>query len=174
MAPKKQNRQNLIPVAGEIRRLPTPRTGRKQSSLKSALSRQRVTLEDLHNSRERIQLKTLQRKISLSPPSDRRPPEKLGDFLPQWFQAHVTKTGDVLATASETLQATLPEKLWHSIAFGPLQRGLLTLYCSCSPAKVEVDMLLRPGTPGLRHLQIATKGLIFKVKTVVDRARSTG
>ena len=174
MAPKKQNHQNSIPVSGEIRPLPAPWTGRKQSLSKSALSRQRVTLEDLRNSRERMQLKTLQRKISLSPRSDRRPPEKLGDFLPQWFQMHVTKTGDVLATASETLQPTLPEKLWRSIAFGPSQRGLLTLYCSSCTVKMEVDMLLCPSTPGLRHLQIATKGLIFKVKSVVDRARSTG
>ena len=174
MAAKKPNHQNPIPVAGEIRPLPAPRTGRKPSSSKSSLARQRVTLEDLRSSRERLQLKTLQKKISLSPPSDRRPPENLGDFLPQWFQTHVTKTGDVLVTASETLQATLPEKLWRGIAIGPLQRGLLTLYCSSSTAKMELDMLLRPGTPGLRHLQIATKGLIFKVKTVVDRARSTG
>ncbi len=174
MAANKSNHQHPISAAAAIKPLRTARAGFKKSSSKSALSRQRVTLEDLRNSRERMQLKTLQRKISLSPRSDRRPPEKLGDFLPQWFQTHVTKTGDVLATASETLQSTLPEKLWRSIAFGPLQRGLLTLYCSCSTAKIEVDMLLRPGTPGLRHLQIATKGLIFKVKTVVDRARTTG
>ncbi len=174
MAAKNPKNPILIPPATRIKPTSASGTGRKQSSLKSALSRQRVTLEDLRNSRERMQLKTLQRKISLSPPSDRRPPEKLGDFLPQWFQTHVTKTGDVLVTASETLQSTLPEKLWRNIAFGPMQRGLLTLYCSCSTAKVEVDMLLRPGTAGLRRLQIATKGLIFKVKTVVDRTRCTG
>lgn len=174
MAANKSNHQHPISAAANVKPLRTPRAGFKKSSLQSTLSRQRVTLEDLRNSRERMQLKTLQRKISLSPPSDRRPPEKLGDFLPQWFQTHVTKTGDVLVTASETLQSTLPEKLWRTIAFGPLQRGLLTLYCSCSTAKVEVDMLLRPGTPGLRRLQIATKGLIFKVKTVVDRTRCTG
>ena len=149
-------------------------TRRKDSPAKSVPSLQRVTLDDLRNSRERVRLQTLQRKIALAPPLDRHPPEKLGDFLPPWFEKNVAKSGELLATASETLQAALPAKLWRNIALGPLQRGLLTLYCTSSTAKMELDMVLRTGSPGLRHLQMATKGLIFKVKTVVDRASTSG
>ena len=162
-----------IPPAA-LKTMSRVQTGRKHWPTKSVPSLQRVTLDDLRNSRERVGLQTLQRKISLAPPLDRHPPEKLGDFLPPWFEKNVAKSGELLATASETLQAALPAKLWRSIAIGPLQRGLLTLYCSSSTAKMEIDMVLRTGSPGLRHLQMATKGLIFKVKTVVDQANTSG
>jgi hypothetical protein len=149
----------------------TPHRGQKaRHTSRVNNSPQRLTLDDLRKSRERLRLQTLQKKIALAPPLDRRPPEQLGDFLPQWFEKNVVKSGELLATASEALQEVLPEKLRNNIAFGPLQRGQLTLYCSSSTAKMELDMVLRVGSSGLRHLQMVTKGLIFKVKTVVDRA----
>ncbi|MGC8624082.1 MAG: DciA family protein [Phycisphaerae bacterium] len=129
----------------------------------------RLTLEDLRHSRERQLLHKLQRKIAMTPPVDHHPPQRLGDFLPQWFDKNVTKSGNLLIATTETLQAIVPPELLRAIALGPLQRGQLTLYCSSSTAKMELDMLVRAGTPGLRQIQIATKGLIFKVKTVVNR-----
>ncbi len=132
----------------------------------------RLTLEDLRRSRERLQLHQLQQKIAMTPPVDRHPPEKLGDFLPQWFEKNITKSGNLLTAATEALQTIVPAKLFRTVALGPLQRGQLTLYCSSSTAKMELDMLLRSGTPGLRQIQITTKGLIFKAKTVVNRQYS--
>ena len=140
----------------------------------SPMHLQRVTLEDLRNSKERVMLQKLQRKIALAPPTDRHPPTRLGDFLPDWFETNVTKSSDLLAIASETLRAVLPMKLLRTITLGPLQRGQLTVYCSSSTAKMELDMLLRAATPGLRQLQTATKGLIFKVKTMVHREYTKG
>ncbi len=129
-------------------------------------------MEALRSSRERVLLQKLQRKISIAPSVDQHPPRKLGDILPEWYEKNVSKSGDLLAKASETLQAALHGKLLKTIAMGPLQRGHLTLYCSSSAAKMELDMVLR-GTL-LRQLQTATKGLIFKVKTVVNREYSKG
>lgn len=142
----------------------------------ATMQKQRVTLEDLRNSKERVLLQKLQRKIALAPPPDRHPPTRLGDFLPEWFATNITKSNDLLAIASETLRALLPVKLLRTITLGPLQRGQLTVYCSSSTAKMELDMLLRPGaaTSGLRQLQMATKGLIFKVKTMVHREYTKG
>ena len=62
MTVKNPKHQTPIPPATEIKPSPAPWTGRQPSSSKSSLARQRVTLEDLRNSRERLQLKTLQKK----------------------------------------------------------------------------------------------------------------
>jgi hypothetical protein len=129
-------------------------------------------MEALRSSRERVLLQKLQHKISLAPPVDRHPPAKLGDILPQWYEKNVAKSANVLASASETLQAALPGKLLKAITIGPLQRGHLTLFCSSSAAKMELDMALRNTL--LRQLQTATNGLIFKVKTMVNREYSKG
>ena len=128
--------------------------------------------EQLRDSRERLALHRLERKISLAPRVDPHPPEKLGDFLPKWFDKNISKSGDVLALANEALKAQLPGKLYRTIALGSLQRGHLTVYCSSSTAKMEIDAVLRQTL--LRNIQIATKGLIFKVKIVVNREYSMG
>ncbi len=155
---------------------PSPVRQRRKSAL-SATTTGRAhaesnTLEQLRNSEERLRLHRLQRKIALAPQVDPHPPEKLGDFLPKWFDKNISKSGDVLALTNEALKAQLPAKLYRTIALGPLQRGHLTLYCSSSTAKMEIDAVLRQTL--LRNIQIATKGLIFKVKIVVNREYSTG
>lgn len=174
MRPKHTNQPDTAKPPAAFKKKSRARTGGKASSAKSVQRLQRITVDDLRSSQERIRLNTLQRKIALAPPLDRHPPEKLGDFLPSWFEKNVVQSGELLALASETIQAALPAKLWCNIALGPVQRGLLTIYCSSSTAKMELDMILRAGSSNLRHLQIATKGLIFKVKSVVDRSIVTG
>ena len=135
---------------------------RKQNKLRDA-----VNLELLG---DRLQVVSLQTLLTNKKRPDTRDAAKLGDVLLPWYEKTVTKPAAKLGRIAEIWQELVPAKLVQRSRLTAFTRGTLTVSLDSAPARSELDSLLRSGL--LRVLQTASKGALFRVKTVVEASHA--
>ncbi len=125
----------------------------------------------LAQNRQQSRMETLSRIIRSRPPLDRHPPERIGNFLPEWFDRNVEKPGVLLTDIVELCKAELPRQLYDAVALAGIHRGSLTIYVQSAAAKAEIDSCLRSSL--VSKIQTRTHGVVQKVRTVVNRSMAS-
>jgi hypothetical protein len=142
--------------------------GKTQGSRHNKLTQDVSTrIKDLKHAKENADIAGLSRQLRFVRPSDSHPPKSIHAFLEPIIKQNLQHRSAILAQASELLMRTLPEKIGSSIALGSFSHGTLHIHTTSAPAKAEMDRLLRQGLE--QQVQIATKGVVSKVRTTIDR-----
>lgn len=115
---------------------------------------------------DKVKVYSLQHLLHNKRDFKRREASKLGEVIGPWFEKEVARPGKQLAGVWELWVAEVPAAIVAESRLAGMLRGTLSVQVSSAPVRAELDSLLRRGL--LRRLQELSRGVIYRVKTLVD------
>jgi len=134
---------------------------RRKSS--SSTSREVANLELIGDRLEVVSLQTL---LTNKKRRETRDAARLGDVLVPWYERTVAKPAAKMDGVAEIWQEMVPAPIVGHCRLVEFHRGTLKVSLDSATVRAELETRLRGGL--LRMLQNATKGALFRVKTVVS------